>query len=113
LINSVGVYPDIVWQELWTQHGKMIFNSDDSMQHVLPAMINSLRKNHIDLFINPAYYTIKYNNVLKKDFRIVKDCIQWPPGSVDFDYRIPTRGNGVDEPRWPKDLSVEIVTATN
>jgi hypothetical protein len=113
LINSVGVYPDIVWQELWTQHGKMIFNSEDSMQHVLPAMMNSLRKNHIDLFTNPAYYTIKHNNVLKKDFRIVKDCIQWPQGSVDFDYRISTRGNGVDEPRWPNDLSVEIVTATN
>ena len=91
----------------------MIFRSEDNMHVTLPAFMSSLRKNHIVLFINPAYYTIKHNNALNADFRIVKECIQWPPGSVDFNYHIGTRGNGVDQPRWFKDLSVEIVTATN
>jgi crotonobetainyl-CoA:carnitine CoA-transferase CaiB-like acyl-CoA transferase len=113
LINSVGVYPETVWQELWSQHGRMIFHSGDNKLVSLPAVMDALRKNHIDLFTNPAYYTIKHNNVFNTDFRIVKDCIQWPPGSVDFDYRIGTRANGVDQPRWPKDLTVEIVTTTN
>jgi hypothetical protein len=113
LVNSVGVYPETVWQELWIQNGKMIFHSEDNNRILIPAFMSSLRKNHIDLFTNSAYYTIKHNNVLNKDFRIVKDCIQWPQGSVDFDYHIATRGNGVDQPRWPKDLSVEIVTTTN
>jgi hypothetical protein len=91
----------------------MIFHSGDNKLVSLPAVMDALRKNHIDLFTNPAYYTIKHNNVFNTDFRIVKDCIQWPPGSVDFDYRIGTRANGVDQPRWPKDLTVEIVTTTN
>ena len=113
LINSVGVYPDEVWQELWTQHGKMVFHSEDNMRTTIPAFMHSLHQNHLELFTDPTYYIIKHNNVLNEDFRIVKDCIQWPPNSIDFDYQIAARGNGTDMPRWPKDLSVEIVTMTN
>ena len=113
LINCVGTYPETIWQELWSEHGKMIFHSEDNKSVLLPSILGSLRNNSIDLFTNPAYYTIKHNNVLNADFRIVKDCIQWPTGSVDFDYCIATRPNGVDQPRWPNDLTVEVVTATN
>ena len=113
LVNSVGVYPDAVWQKLWTQHGKMVFHSEDNMVHTLVAVMSALQKNHIDLFTNSAYYIIKYNKVMNKDLRIVKNCIQWPQGSIDYDYHIGTHPNGTDEPRWPMDLSVEIVTATN
>jgi hypothetical protein len=54
LTNSVGVYPDAVWQELWTQHAKMVFHSEDNMQTMLPAFMSSLRQNHIDLITNSA-----------------------------------------------------------
>jgi hypothetical protein len=113
LVNSVGVYSDDVWQKLWAQHSKIVFHSQDTMVRTIPTFIATLQKNHIDLFTNPAYYIIKHNKALNEDFRIVKDCIQWPPNTIDFDYRIGTHPNGMDQPRWPKDLSVEIVTATN
>ena len=113
LINAVGVYPDAVWQELWAQHGKMVFHSEDNMRTTIPAFMRSLHQNHTDLFTNSTYYTIKHNKVLNEDFRIVKDCIQWPSDSIDSDYHIGAHANGTDKPRWPKDLSVEIVTAIN
>jgi hypothetical protein len=83
------------------------------MQHTVRTLLSILRKNHIDLFTNPAYFIIKHNKAMNADFRIVKNCIQWPEGSTNFDYHISTRSNGMDQPRWPNDLSVEIVTATN
>jgi hypothetical protein len=113
LVNSVGVYPDAVWQKLWAQHGKIVFHSEDNMTHTIYVFLRALQKNHIDLFTNPAFYIIKHNKAMNEDFRIVKNCIQWPQGSINFDHHIGTHSNGTDQPRWPKDLSVEIVTATN
>ena len=113
LVNSVGVYPVAVWQKLWAQYDSMVFHSEDNMLCILPVFLSALKKHHINLFTNSAYYTIKHNKALKKDFRIVKDCIQWPQDSTNFDYHIGVRSNGMDQPRWPNDLSVQIVTATN
>ena len=43
-------------------------------------------------------------------FRTPRPILQFPPGTVQLKYNIGTRGNGVDQPYWPDDLSVEIVT---
>ena len=42
---------------------------------------------------------IKHNKATNKELRIVKNCIQWPQGSIDYDYHIGTHPNGTDQPR--------------
>jgi hypothetical protein len=43
--------------------------------------------------------------------RTVKPVINFPEGEVQLGYNVGTRTNGVDEPRWPEDLSVEVVSS--
>lgn len=44
------------------------------------------------------------------EIQIVKPILRWPGGEVKPGYQVATRGNGVDAPRWPADLSVQVVT---
>ena len=43
--------------------------------------------------------------------RTAKPMIKFPEGEVQLGYNVGTRTNGVDEPRWPEDLSVEVVSS--
>jgi hypothetical protein len=43
----------------------------------------------------------------------VKPIAQYKDGLVQLKYNVGCRGNGVDHPHWPKDLSVEIIGPEN
>jgi len=43
------------------------------------------------------------------DVRTVKPILNIKAGKVKLGYNVGTRGNGVDQPRWPEDLMTEIM----
>jgi hypothetical protein len=80
----------LTWYDEFSQ-----LHSDRDKQTLIPVIISTLHKNQIDLFTDSSYYTIKHNNALNEDFRIEL----W--------------SKGVDQPRRPKNLSVQIVAVVN
>jgi len=41
--------------------------------------------------------------------KMVAPVLTFPDEKVKLGYNVSTRGNGVDQPRWPEDLMTEIV----
>lgn len=39
LVNSVGVYPDDVWADVWARHGRPVFRHFHAMGHTIPRML--------------------------------------------------------------------------
>jgi len=52
---------------------------------------------------------MRHTGAIGKDVKGVKPIIQYPQGNVKLGYSIGTRGNGVDQPVWPKNLMTEVV----
>lgn len=50
---------------------------------------------------------------LGKEIETVKPIARFPEGGVELGFNVGTRTNGVDRPRWPRDLGVEIVEDDN
>jgi hypothetical protein len=47
--------------------------------------------------------------LISHSFVQVGPVAKWQGNKVQLKYHIGVRGNGVDKPVWPKDLTVEIV----
>ena len=56
------------------------------------------------------FFEPRVSKALNTTFIQVKPIAQFPNKEVELGYNIGTRGNGVDQPVWPKNLTVEIVT---
>ncbi|KAH7143490.1 CoA-transferase family III domain-containing protein [Dactylonectria macrodidyma] len=109
LVDSCGVYPDKVWEELWTRNGRQVFRHFHNMQYTLPKVLGLLVKSKPQVLFRPEFYTTTHAKVVDKDIRIVAPVLRYPNGEVEPGYDIGTRTNGVDQPRWPQDLTVEVV----
>ncbi|OAL38854.1 hypothetical protein AYO20_02060 [Fonsecaea nubica] len=112
LTSSVGAYPSAVWDRLWTRHGRPVFRHTDSMMVLLPAFMKMLRADpdSAAALFQPGFFTeyaIKHLGGVT--VRIVAPVLRFPGGEVEPGYNVSTRTNGVDQPRWPDDLSVEVV----
>lgn len=83
------------------------------MQYSIPAMVKCLYKHDQESLFNPEFFETRKSNVLNTDFCLVKPIAQFPGNEVDLRYQIGTRGNGVDYPAWPEDLTVETVTRSD
>ncbi|KAG6354591.1 hypothetical protein INS49_004609 [Diaporthe citri] len=109
LVNSVGMYPDPVWQDLWKSNGSLVFRHDQPMQTMLAAMMQTIMKHSASKLFKPHHFTTYYCRYLQKDVKLVAPILQFPQGEVNPGYSVGTRTNGVDKPRWPADLTVEMV----
>lgn len=83
------------------------------MSYTIPAMLNIIRTHYNDVVFNPAFFEEREAKNLKATFVGVKPIAQFPNKEVELRYNVGTRGNGVDQPRWPNDLSAEVVGDSN
>lgn len=58
---------------------------------------------------NPDFFELRENKAIGFPIRTVKPILDFPGGIVELGYNMGSRGNGVDEARWPKDLLTEII----
>ncbi|RMJ14268.1 hypothetical protein CDV36_006094 [Fusarium kuroshium] len=110
LVNSVGTYPDQVWQDLWKRNGSPVFRYFDPMQTLVPKTLQVVMKNSGQALFKPKFFHQYSCRYLGKDVKIVAPILRFPNGDVKPGFNVGTRSNGVDAARWPEDLSVEVVT---
>lgn len=112
LVNYVGEYPRSVWDQIWAEHDRKVWRHYQSNAITGPETARKLRvgPGGKRLF-KPEFFEDRSAPAVlgKKNFRHIRPIAQWPAGTVEPGYRIGTRGNGVDNARWPEDLSVEVV----
>ncbi|KAJ3532986.1 hypothetical protein NM208_g8185 [Fusarium decemcellulare] len=108
LVKSVGTYPDDVWNALWGRFGSPVFSHDDHMLFLLLTYMAMLRKTSPGLF-SASFFETRRSDHLGYSIRTVKPVLQFPSGLVQPGFQVGTRGNGVDAPEWPKDLTVETI----
>lgn len=108
-MNSVGVYPQDVWEDVWARNGKQVFRHHHNMQYTLPRFLQMMKANSGATLFNPDFFELRHSGAIGKDIRCIKPIIQYPDGKVHLKYNVGTRGNGVDLPKWPSDLMTEVV----
>lgn len=79
------------------------------MGYTLPRFMQMLKANAGDVVLKPDFFEKRYSGAIDKDIACVKPIIQYPSGVVELKYNVGTRGNGVDQPRWPGDLMTEVI----
>ena len=108
LIEKVGEYPASIWEEVWQRNGRQVFRHHHSMNHTIPRYIEMLKEQRTLLKLE--FFETRESGALDGlRMRVPKPVIQFPPGTVELGYNVGTRGNGVDQPRWPSDLLMEVV----
>jgi len=82
------------------------------MSYMLPRLLGSVMKEDKGKALfspkNFTQYEIKHLPGVKVKYPA--PVLQYPHGEVEPGFQVSTRANGVDQPRWPKDLSVDVVT---
>lgn len=71
--------------------------------------MQAVQKSSGPTLFNPAFFTEYHSKNIGVDVRIVAPVLKFPGGEVTPGFHVGTRGNGVDQPRWPEDLDVEVV----
>ncbi|KAH8807499.1 alpha-methylacyl-CoA racemase [Xylogone sp. PMI_703] len=108
LAQVVGEYPKDIWEEVWSRSGRQVFRHYHSMNYTIPRYIEIMKKNEV---FNLDHFETRSSEALGGLLsRVPKPVLQFPSGVVKLGYHIGTRGNGVDEARWPEDLTCEVVT---
>lgn len=110
LTTTCGEYPEQVWQDVWNRNGRKAFRHYESMNVTVPAYLEMLKVNASNTVLRPEFFEKRSTKTLGLEMQVVRPGIYFPAGTVDLGYNVGTRGNGVDKPRWPSDLSTEIVT---
>ncbi|KAF2017611.1 CoA-transferase family III [Aaosphaeria arxii CBS 175.79] len=109
LVNSVGTYPEPVWQDVWTRNGRQVFRHYHNMLYTLPRLLKMLKDNSNDILFNPDFFERKRSGAIGTDIVGLKPVIRFPEGKVRLAYNVGARGNGTDQARWPQDLMTEVV----
>lgn len=109
LVNSVGVYPEDVWQDVWTRNGRQVFRHHHNMAYTLPRLLQMIKTNASNILLRPEFFEVRHSGAIGKDVRVVKPVVQYPEGKIELKYNVGVRGNGVDQPRWPENLMTEVV----
>ncbi|EGP91043.1 uncharacterized protein MYCGRDRAFT_65466 [Zymoseptoria tritici IPO323] len=108
LIRSVGEYPTSIWREVWSRHGSPQFHNYHAMSYSIPVMLGLLHEYDEKVLFNPDFFEEKHSKALGLTFVQPKPVARFE-AEVELKYNVGTRGNAVDQPYWPKDLSVEVV----
>ena len=108
LVKEVGEYPKEVWQDLWSRSGKQVFRHYNNTGFLLSPHMKVCGE--LGLFQKDFLEIRKCGALGGLQMRVVKPVLQFPEGQVKPGFNVSTRGNGVDQPRWPEDLSIEVVT---
>jgi hypothetical protein len=79
------------------------------MGYTLPRFLQMLQKNAAKTLFNPDFFELRHSGAIGKDVHCIKPIVRYPDGKVELGYNIGTRGNGVDQPKWPDNLMTEVV----
>lgn len=108
LVNSVGTYPEPVWEAVWELNGRPKFRHYHPMQHLFPAGIRLMREKAPHM-LREEHFEDRDAKAMKCRVRCVKPVLQFPGRKVRPQFQVGTRTNGVDQPRWPEDLLTEVI----
>ncbi|KAF6823405.1 putative alpha methylacyl-CoA racemase [Colletotrichum plurivorum] len=109
LVRSCGTYPEPVWKEMWERHGLPVFRHYHTMPYTVPAVSKLLYSHDVATLFQTHFFEPRTSAAVSGTFLVVKPIAQYKDQAVKLDYNVGTRGNGVDQPVWPADLSVEMV----
>lgn len=73
-------------------------------------MLKLLRQYDETVLFNPSFFKQYRSEAVGVTISKVKPVAQFKDNLVELKYNVGTRGNGVDKPIWPDDLTVEIVS---
>ncbi|KAI5803781.1 CAIB/BAIF family enzyme [Geopyxis carbonaria] len=116
LTDSCGQYPAPVWAHLYrTTHGAPVYSHDDNMLTLMPAVLGLVKGNPETArrLFRPDFFEVRETPAAGTKVRCVKPVCRWVGGEVETGFTVGARGNGVDEPRWPEDLGVQVVGVDN
>ena len=108
LVNSVGMYPKDVWEDAWQRNGRKVMRHYYPMGRLLPLYFEMLAESSPYLF-SEEFFEIREAKAVGTKVRTVKPIVQWKSGVVKPGFQVSARRNGIDQPRWPEDLMVELV----
>jgi hypothetical protein len=108
LVNSIGTYPEPVWDAVWALHGRPKFRHYHPMQYLFPTGIKLMRDNASHV-LNDEFFEDREARAMGCKVRCVKPVLQFPAKKVQPRFQVSARTNGVDEARWPKDLLTDKV----
>jgi hypothetical protein len=95
-----------VWQVLWRSYGSPVFRHDDGMLVMLFQVMQKLSEQGA---FPSEFFENRWCANLNLYVRTVKPILQFANGVVKPGFRIGTRGNGVDKPQWPDNLSNQVI----
>ncbi|KAK4932529.1 hypothetical protein LTR66_015962 [Elasticomyces elasticus] len=110
LTESVGEYPEEVWQDVWQRNGRKVWRSHHNMTQTLGPFVQMIKKNSGDVVFNPDFFETRETKALGININTIKPIVKFDNDEVRLAYNVGTRGNGKDQPRWPQDLMVEVVS---
>jgi crotonobetainyl-CoA:carnitine CoA-transferase CaiB-like acyl-CoA transferase len=108
LVNSVGMYPKDVWEDVWQKNGRKVMRHYYPMGRLLPLYFEMLAGSSPYLF-SEEFFEVREAKAVGTKVRTVKPILQWKSGVVKPGFQVSARRNGIDQPRWPEDLMVELV----
>ncbi|KAK4635898.1 Acetyl-coenzyme A transferase [Fulvia fulva] len=79
------------------------------MNVTVPAYLGMIKQHSADVLLRPEFFERRVSKALNIEMQVAKPALYFPEGSVELRYNVGTRGNGVDDAVWPKDLLMEIV----
>ncbi|KAJ9618584.1 hypothetical protein H2204_013003 [Knufia peltigerae] len=107
LAQSCGEYPDDVWDQLWASYGRFQFRSDQAMEHTAPIILKMMRDKGC---LEERFFQTIHSGALGVNIRCVAPVMTFPNGEIKLGFNVGARGNGLDQARWPMDLTSEVVT---
>jgi len=109
LVNSCGVYPNDVWDQLWASYARPVFRHYHNMLYSIPRMMAMLQGRHKDVLFREDFFEDREAKNRGVKIRTVKPILTFPNGEIKLGYNVGTRPNGIDKPHWPEDLLTEVV----
>jgi hypothetical protein len=72
-------------------------------------MVDLFHRYSEDILLYPSFFEERRSEAVGTTFIKVKPIAQYENEAVHLGFNVGCRGNGLDQPRWPEDLTVEIV----
>ncbi|EME46194.1 hypothetical protein DOTSEDRAFT_70247 [Dothistroma septosporum NZE10] len=79
------------------------------MIYLLPKMMALLHKNASKQLFKDEFFERRESTAAGHEFVQLKPVARFKD-KVELRYNVGTRGNGYDQPHWPADLGVEVVS---
>ncbi|KAK1758843.1 CAIB/BAIF family protein [Echria macrotheca] len=112
LIDACGTYPQKeVWTSLRDRYNHQ-FRHYHNMLYTIPRVLTGISKDvEASKRLFPSQFFVKERPVSLrgKEMLYVAPVLQFPQGEVKPGFDIGTRGNAVDDARWPEDMNVQVV----